>query len=71
MALQTPGPSGPQGHSPTRQLQVPRGEQPTDTRLGALGCVKGPPMGTQLLLLMSGSENGLGLGTGRSLPWEG
>lgn len=68
-ALQTPGPSGPQGLGLTRQLSVPGGEGPTDTRLGALGCVVGPPTGPPLpRLLMPGSENGLGLGNGRARP---
>lgn len=44
-ALQTPGPSGPWGLSLTRQLSVPGGEGPTDTRLGALGCVVVLPRG--------------------------
>ena len=68
-ALQTPDPSGPQGDCLTRQLSVPGGEGPTDTHLGALGCVVGPPTGTPLLLLlMTWSENGLSLGTGRACP---
>ena len=68
-ALQTPGPSGPRGDGLTRQLLVPGGEGPMDTRLCALGCVVGPPTGTPLpLLLMTGSENGLGLGTGQARP---
>lgn len=71
-ALQTPGPSGPRGDGLTRQLLVPGGEGPMDTRLCALGCVVGPPTGTPLpLLLMTGSENGLGLGTGQARPGEG
>lgn len=71
-ALQTPGPSGPWGLQPDPQLSVPGGEGPTDTRLGALGCVVVLPRGPRFpCLLMPGSENGLGLGTGRPRPGKG